>query len=185
MRNRILVLPLCLLICLISCSKLKDDHATGNQYKCGMCHEVPKTDSFHIKHVGIKKYDCSACHKGHSFDSMYTSQLHHINGDTDVIFSDYFNASGAGSFDKSARVCNNVYCHGYISQGTSTSVSMDEEINGQCGKCHNIESILDSHHTVTDIHTIENCSYCHDGYSLKDSIVFGSTHVDGAVQSQK
>ena len=162
---------------------------------CMACHtSLPPHDSMHSAH---SRYDCSICHQNTSksaIDSFIMPVNHPQKPDTiKVPFSlDTLVTLGwrfIPRYNSTTRTCSDVYCHGYFPTGDSgTPVSADSTVwssshHLKCGKCHNLDSLyLTAHHAIREflpIPFIDSCTVCHPGYSLLDSTVVDSTHING------
>jgi predicted CxxxxCH...CXXCH cytochrome family protein len=173
------------------CSKLNNDYAINNNNKCLLCHALPPSDKVHAAHTERQKFDCGICHSGcirQSDSTLIPSAILHNNGKVDVAVSSLFNPTGKAVYDDAAKTCSNVYCHGYFTGGDSAVVNVSDSISiRHCEACHNITQMKTIGHLP---HTKDNagialanimskCENCHEGYSLKDSLVNVSNHVNG------
>jgi len=153
--------------------------------ECSICHELPPRNAAHEVHVKRESYNCGPCHEGTGVEPYFNNDATHGNGEVDVIFSERFDSGAVASYNPASYTCSNLYCHGTFPGGTNASVSFPFEnaIAGRCGECHALPGMLSGHHDTVHVDTIRNCERCHAGYSIIDSTVVESTHVDGITQA--
>jgi predicted CxxxxCH...CXXCH cytochrome family protein len=176
-----------------SCTKCHPTIPTSPS--CGTCHGTPPNGlaptgnvypnlpGKHATHMALNGVTCAACHN-RSCDQ-------HMNGTVDVMFDAVYNAkSGTGSFNTTAKTCQEVSCHG--GPRTQTLAQMEQNppqydlaqtpdwytgsitVASQCQTCHiygttEYNSYLSGKHFFHRIHA--TCIDCHDTIKLTNPAI--------------
>lgn len=181
-----------------SCTKCHPTIPT--QPSCGTCHGIPPDGSApagnvypnlpgkHATHMALTNVTCATCHN-RSCDK-------HMDGIVEVLFDAAYNAkSGTGSFNSTAKTCQEVSCHG--GPRTQTLAQMQHNptqsdlaqtpdwyngtitVSTQCDQCHIYGTIeFNSYNSGKHFFHLggegvayATCASCHDTVKLSNPAV--------------
>jgi len=183
MKHFILIASLAVLGMAVGCAKLGGSAVDLQGNECRVCHaSMPPANHMHATHVTLQQYQCSVCHSGISLDPLSPPANGHDNGVLQLAFQIPFDSSNHPTFNPADTSCSSVYCHGAFTTGDSATVKASDAIGTQCDKCHNLSQMyITEPHNAISPSLRADCSPCHPGYSVANSTVNTSTHIDGTL----
>ncbi len=167
--------------------------ANGNVPVCEACHGQPPATAAHEVHVegGAlgKRFGCEQCHKNvqavNDPDHILRADSTPVPPPAEVRFDDAAALAVATTYDRTARTCSNVYCHGAFRGGNAVlPLPWTGPADTSCGTCHGIPPPAPAH----PILTTQNCGDCHPGYDATPGSTDGSVnttlHINGRIDRQ-
>jgi len=158
--------------------------------ECVSCHSAPPDGTTppnralsHPPHAALPEVqnNCVVCHMGGGLGTP----PHKIFGNlTTAILPVYDAKTGPAAFDKAARTCSNVRCHGGV---LTPSWGGAIDVQTQCGMCHvpgtsQYNSYFSGAHQKHVFDKGIGCTACHDPAKLTTQLHFGSLSSAGFSQ---
>jgi predicted CxxxxCH...CXXCH cytochrome family protein len=167
------------LAALAACGDARRAASQSGVGACGRCHLDAQTAAgVHATHVRALSGDaaCAQCHPDPRAGSTT-----HANGRIDVAFGAFATRGGAlaSTFDRDARTCTAVYCHGAFPGGNAANAPpwRSGEGDAGCGTCHGLPPASTHAGMPADL---GGCVVCHATTVHADgTLVDGGTHMSG------
>jgi predicted CxxxxCH...CXXCH cytochrome family protein len=202
----LLALAAALLASTAACGDARAPASTATA-DCTSCHGYPPATDLHAIHfaaddgssgVPHAQLACLNCHLNvtsvNQPDHILRADGTRVPSPAEVRFDDAASLAaltqpgatraGAPAYDRTARTCSNIYCHGAGLKGATSDIVLAPAWNAPhgtvgCGNCHGIPPADPDHPAgLTQL----DCSRCHVGAIDAQGNLNPATHVDGKVE---